>query len=65
MYNSKFMGWLKFGEDAPLSLPFVKHPDYDNLPACLKCMVSARDHANMTDYDRDRLYETMCYPEAD
>lgn len=65
MYNSKFMEWLREGEDEPITLPFSNHPDYEKLPKCIQCFMSAREFSNLTDRERENLYETLCYPETD
>lgn len=44
---------------------FHHHPDYDKLPEAVKAYVTAKAYAWMTDPERQRLLDDMCYPEPD
>ena len=44
---------------------FTDHPDYDKLPEVLQRLFTPEEFAWMTDQDRDRIVEDMCYPDEE
>lgn len=42
---------------------FTHHPDYDNLPGCIKHTITAQEYAWLPDEERARLVERECYPD--
>ena len=58
-----FKAWLREGEED--NTPYDLHPEYEKLPECIKCGVSAKEYSWLTDSQRNRLIEQECYPEIE
>ena len=43
---------------------FTHLPDYDRLPEAIKCTMTPKEFAWMSDSDRTRIIEDYCYPDA-
>ena len=44
---------------------YTPHPDYDELPDCIKYLYTEKEFAWLGDFDRNRLLETECCPDAE
>lgn len=42
---------------------YTNHPEYDKLPEVLQQYFTPKEFAWMTDQDRTRIVEDMCYPD--
>jgi hypothetical protein len=52
-------------EEAPIHTLYGEvHPDYQNLPLCIKASVTAKEYLWMGDYSRSRLIKDMTEPEV-
>ena len=41
---------------------YTPHPDYDELPDCIKYLYTEKEFAWLGDFGRSRLLETECCP---
>ena len=64
-HNFDFQAWLRIGERPTDRMDFDVHPDYDNLPQCIKHVYSPREYSWLPNAVRDRLIESECYPEVE
>jgi len=44
---------------------YTVHPDYEGLPEVIRHKYTPKEHAWLTNQERDRLMERECYPDAD
>ena len=44
---------------------YTSHPDYDELPDCIKYLYTEKEFAWLGDFDRNRILELECCPNVE
>jgi len=61
-----FHKWVNDGKKRSASSSrYTVHPEYDMLPECIRCTITAEEHAWMTEIQRANLIVTECCPESE